>query len=137
MNCGTVLYDTQFQFPDGSITNKLIIVLCNYGTDYLVIQTTRQQKFKNKSAGCQIKDKPQNFFIPQKTVWFEDDTWVLLNEVFEYNFDTFAYKQADKIVTQKDELPKDLMKNIFECAFNSDDIEEFYLEFLERAYKSL
>lgn len=137
MNCGTVLYDTKFQFSDGSITDKLIIVFGNFGTDYLVVQTTRQQKFKNKVAGCQISDKPQNYFIPKHTSWFTDDTWVLLNEVFEYNSDTFAYKKQDNVVQYRENLPKELIREILQCALKSDDIELFYLEFIQRAYDNL
>lgn len=137
MNCGTVLYDTQFQFPNGSIIDKLIIVLCDFGTDYLVAQTTRQEKFKNKVAGCQIKDKPSNYFIPEHTSWFKDNTWILLDEVFEYNSDTFAYKKADNIAQHRDVLPKQQLKEILGCALKSDDIEGFYFEFLERTYNNL
>lgn len=137
MNCGTILYDTQFQFPDGRIIDKLIIVLGDLGTDYLVAQTTRQQKFKKKVAGCQINDNPSNYFIPERTSWFNDDTWVVLNEVYEYNSDTFAYKKADKIVQHRNVLPKELIKHILECALKSDDIELLYLEYIKRAYDKL
>lgn len=137
MNCGTVLYDTQFQFPNGDITDKLIIVFGDFGTDYLVVQTTRQQKSKNKVAGCQITDKPQNYFIPERTYWFNDDTWVLLNEVFEYNSDTFAYKKQDNVAQHREDLPKELIKDILRCALESDDIELFYLEFIKKAYDKL
>lgn len=125
MNCGTILYDTKFQFPDGSIIDKLIIILCDFGTDYLVVQTTRQQKFKKKVYGYQISDKPPNYFIPENTSWFKDNTWVLLNEIFEYNSDTFYYKKQDNIAFHRNVLSKELMKEIFQCALKSEDIELF------------
>lgn len=137
MNCGTVLYDTQFQFPNGDIIDKLIIVFGDLGTDYLVAQTTRQKKVKKENIGCQPSDQPHNFFIPKNTHWFEDNTWVLLNEVFEYNFDTFAHKKEGKIVQHRHVLSKEIMKQILGCALQSDDIEEFYLEFIQRSYDQL
>lgn len=135
MNCGTVLYDDEFQFPNGTTINKLIVVLCNYGSDYLVAQTTRQQKKKTTNIGCQPQNTPHNYYIPAKTAWFEDNTWVLLDEVFEYNSTTFTYKKADRVVTLKHKLPELLIKSILECALVSDDIEGIYLEYIERELK--
>lgn len=137
MNCGTILYDTKFQFPDGSITDKLIIILCDFGTDFLVVQTTRQQLGKNKVAGCQLADKPPNYFIPANSAWFKDDTWVRLDEVFEYNSTQYHYKKEDGIVFYKNALPMDLMKSILECAIKSEDIDIYYIKILERFYKTL
>lgn len=137
MNCGTLLSDTKFQFPNGSITNKLIIVLCEYGTNYLVAQTTRQQDYKNKVDGCQINDRPPNYFIKGGHEWFNDDTWVRLDEVFEYDSDTFFYKREDGVVIERCTLSSTLMKEILECALKSKDIDLYYLEVLERAYDKL
>jgi hypothetical protein len=137
MNCGTVLYDERFQFSDGSVINKLFIVLCDFGTNYLVLNTTSQQKKKNKTAACQLKDKPPNFFLPANHSWFEKDTWIELDEVFEIDSDTLEQKKKDRVVLHKSVLSPELMKDILKCALQSVDIELFYLEFLERAYDSL
>ncbi len=137
MNCGTILFDSKFQFPDGTIDYKLIIIVCDYGTNYLVLQTTRQPDGKNNVAGCQLNDKPSNYFIPGKTLWFEDNTWILLDEIFEYNSDEFFYKEADGIVFHKSVLSNNFMKQLIECALKSRDIDGFDKEYIQKAYDNL
>ncbi len=137
MNCGTILHDKEFQFSDGLTGNKLIIILSNYGRNYLVAVTTSQQHSKNRVKGCQLNDKPANYFIPKNSTWFEEDTWVLLNEVVEVDFDILSYKKEGRIALEKSVLPSTLMKDILNCALKSEDIEEFYLDFLKTVAESL
>jgi hypothetical protein len=137
MNCGTLLFDSKFQFPSGHTDHKLILVVCEYGTNFLVAQTTRQPDYKNKTEGCQIDDKPPNYFISAHNEWFNDDTWIRLDEVFEYDNDTFFYKKEDGVVSERTTLRIGLMKDILQCALKSKDIDLYYLEFIERAYDRL
>ncbi len=137
MNCGTLLFDKKFQFPNGHIDYKLIIVVCEYGENCLVIQTTRQPKGKNKIEGCQVSDNPPNFFVPQNTKWFEDDTWILLNEVFEYDSNQYLYKKEDGVVQHKCDLPNDFMKALLDCLLKSRDVDGFEKDFVKRAYNNL
>ncbi len=127
----------QISIPDGTITNKFILVLCDFGSDWLVVQTTQQPLAKNRFIGCQINDKPPNYYIPKTYGLFTDDTWIRLDEVFEYNADTFFYKRKDGIVYDKGVFNDSLLKDILQCALKSDDIDIFYLEFLERCLDSL
>lgn len=137
MKCGTILFDSKFQFPNGNIDYKLIVVLCELGSDYLVVQTTRQPGAKNRTNGCQIKDNPSNFYLPRGAAWFEDDTWILLNEVFEYNSVIFDSKWRDNVIQHRTVLSTDLTKQIFECALQSEDIEKYYLDFITKALENL
>lgn len=137
MKCGSLLSDSKFQFPDGSVTNKFIIVICEFGNDYLVVQATQQQLAKNKNAGCQINDKPPNYYLDGGGGYFTNDTWIRLDEVFEYNSDTFFYKREDGVVYKKADVDRELMKNILKCSLQSDDIDLYYIEFIERAYDAL
>jgi hypothetical protein len=137
MKSGTVLFDSKFQFPNGKIDYKLIIVACEMGEDYLVFQTTRQPEHKNTVLGCQKDDRVPNFFIPTGTSWFKDDTWVLLNEAFSYSGLILAHKKADGIVEHKNQLNNQLIKAILDCARNSSDIDGFDKEFIEKAYDAL
>lgn len=84
MNCGTLLYDDEFQFSDGTTLNKLIIILCEYGHNYLAALTTSKQHSKGKNEGCQINDIPSNYFISESNNWFNKDTWVVLDEIYGF-----------------------------------------------------
>src|SRR4051812_19520570 len=84
MDCGTIFYDRKFQFEDtGKIIDKLGIVICEAGDCHFVFYTTSQPIGTAKS-GCNLADKPPNFFIPAYTAFFQKDTWVLLHQVNEY-----------------------------------------------------
>lgn len=138
MNCGTILYDKEFLFGrSGTVIDKLIVVLCELGSNYLIASTTSKQHYKNRKAGCQINDKPPNFFLPKGSCWFNEDTWIELNAVDEIDFDILQQKKADKIVLYKSVLPNELMKDLMKCALQSEDIEELYLEYIQRAYDKL
>lgn len=131
MKCGTILHDREFQFSNGLTGNKLVIILCDFGTNYLVAVTTSQQHRKNKVRGCQIKDRPPNYFLPQNSTWFDVDTWVKLDEVVEVDSDILSSKMAGRVAVSRSSLSNELMKDILDCALQSDDIEEFYLDILK------
>src|SRR5712664_3309052 len=105
MNCGTVLFDKKYQFPNGTTGEKLAIVLSEFGVNYLVAKTTSQQHSKRRIPGCQIKDKPLNYFLPKHSCWFDIDTWVELDEVYELDSTIHTYKRQDgTTIEHKDAL---------------------------------
>jgi len=135
MNCGTVLYDKHFQFPDGQTIDKLLIVLCEFGTDHLVLTTTGQQHSKGDTPGCQSGDKFPSYFLPLGSYGFTKDTWVELHDVRELNAAITEQKMSDgTIIVHRGVLPIDLMKSIIDCALQSRFIDEYYLDFL-RAFR--
>jgi hypothetical protein len=138
MNCGTVLHDKAFQFSNGKIGDKLAIVLSEYGTNHLTVKTTTHQNLMNRRAGCQINDKPPNYFLPKNTCWFDFDTWVELDEVYELDNNILQVKKQDgTVIEHKGVLDVGLMKKILGCALESEDIEEIYLDVLYTAHKKL
>lgn len=138
MNCGTVLFDKKYQFPSGTIGEKLSIVLCPFGTNFLVAKTTSQQHAKHKSSGCQANDRPPNYFVDAHRYWFDKDTWIELDEVYELDSTIHQYKRQDgTTIEHHSVLPDDLVKAILDCALASDDIDEFYLEMIARARMKL
>lgn len=137
MSCGTVLFDKKYQFPNGTIGEKLSIVLAEYGVNYLVAKTTSQPHAKHSIPGCQLKDKPPNFFIPAYSYWFNKDTWIELDEVYELDSTIHGYKRQDGTTIEHNVLPNELVKAILDCALASDDIDEFFLEMLSAARKKL
>lgn len=132
MECGTIFYDEAFQFSDGPEGRKLAVVLCEYGKNHLVVKATTSQvhSVKSKTPGCHATDRQPNYFIPAGT-WFNQGTWIELDEAFEHESYIHDVKTKDgTLVVQNKKLGLDLMKEIIDCALLSDGIDEFFLEHL-------
>ena len=138
MKCGTVIYDKNFQFHDGSTKDKLAIIVAEFGSNYLVVKTTTNQRSRNAVRGCQISDKLPNYYLPKNSSWFDDNSWIELNEVFEIDGNVLQSKvKSGALTIYENVLPDSLIKEILHCALQSVDIDTFYLEFIERAYNAL
>lgn len=78
-------------------------------------------------SGCQKKS--QYFFI-NACNFFPKDTWLLLYEIYEYDYTCMLnkhFKQQMKIVNFIDD---DILRQIKNCIKNSIDISEKYLEMI-------
>lgn len=138
MNCGTILYDKEFQFSDGSTINKLAIVLAEYGKNLLVAKTTSKRYTRNDRQGCQSGDNPPNYFLPKGFAWFKSDTWIELDEAIELDEHILHYKIQDEvIIVHKDVLSKTLIQDILKCALLSNRIDLDYKDCIRRAYDKL
>jgi hypothetical protein len=138
MNCGTIVYDKRYQFPNGLIIDKLLIVLCEFGSDHLVLTTTSQPKRRKAIPGCQIQSKPPTYFLPKGSCWFDTDTWVELHVVNELPSLIHEQKKKDGTVIEHDRvLSVELMKQIFDCLLQSEFVDEYHLDHLRRVRKKL
>jgi hypothetical protein len=56
---GTILFDQNFKFSDGTTGEKLFVVL-NDGAcgEYICVKTTSNSTYKGTKFGCQSNDKP-------------------------------------------------------------------------------
>lgn len=139
MNCGTVVYDQRYQFPDtGQIIDKLLIVLCEFGLDHLVLTTTSQPENRKAIAGCQIKNKPPTFFLPKGSCWFNKDTWVELHIVNE--LPSLIHQQKKKgrtVIEYPNVLSNELMKQILDCLLQSEYVDEYYLDHLRNVRQKM
>ncbi len=82
---GEILLHEKFQFSDGSIGKKLLVVLNNPKTrdPCLVVKTTSQsQRYKKVKVGC--NPEKDVFYLPDsgKEI-IKGDTYIQLEEVFE------------------------------------------------------
>ena len=139
MNCGTVIYDERYQFSNGQIIDKLLIVLCEFGVDHLVLTTTTSQPEKReKTPGCQIKSRAPAFFLPKGSCWFDKDTWVELHIVNELPSVIYNQKKKDGTVREHpNALPLELMKQVLDCLLESEFIDAYYLDQLKRVRAKL
>ncbi len=139
MNCGTILYDRDFQFHNtGKIIDKLSIVVCESGDCHFALVTTTKELGKGRNGGCQISDKPPNYFIPAGSSWFDRDTWILLDELAELNNLVLDEKVQSKTVTyHENQIPREKLRQILECAMQSPYMDGFDKEFVLRAMDGL
>jgi hypothetical protein len=109
MKCGTVYYDETFQFSDGPEGKKLVIVLSEYGTSWLVVKTTSQPDGKQDSPGCHPKDKIPNFYLPIGSCLFDKNTWIELEEAFEHTEYVHDAKTQDGTIQVFEETLSDAL----------------------------
>jgi hypothetical protein len=138
MTPGSILHDTHFKFTDGEIGNKLLIVL-NDGKEspYIIIKTTSKQKLKGSNEGCQLNDRPPNFFLPKGSCSFIKDTWAELNEFFEFQLTEMFQKRLAKTIEHKNIIPRLILKDLLNCAVNSDDISQFQESILRKIIQEM
>lgn len=138
MTPGTVLFDPSFQFHDGATAPKLFIIL-NDGTAgfYIAIRTTSRQKTKGQNEGCQSDDRPPNFFVPDGKSCIRGDTWLLLNDFYEFNrFDLLGRRMSGKI-DHIGTLPHDVTVELLACAIESFDITSKQRDILQEVLNKL
>ncbi len=124
MTPGTILHDQKFPFSDGSTGNKLVILLTSLTDSYFYIgaKTTSKDKHKGKNAGCQHKDIYPNFFIPKGTSSFPIDTWVSLDEFYEFKHTELIQRHFSGEIKTIGTLDNKLTIKLLNCALQSEDI---------------
>ena len=123
MNPGSIVEDLEFKFHDGA-TGKKILVILNDGTCgfYIVVKTTSQTDLRSTSPGCNLKDPYPNFFVPRKYKIFRKQTWICLNEFYEFTATVLVQRKFDGKVTYMGDLGEPVTKALIGCAAEADDI---------------
>ena len=118
---GTIYHHRRFVFKNGFVGKKYIILLNSPGTNdpYLFVKTTSQKKDKPSEPGC-IENRSL-FFIPAKTTFFENDTWIQLHEIYSLTADVI---EKDSDLKEEGSLDPKLIEKIVNCLFLSskDDV---------------
>ena len=123
MTPGTILFDTHFEFDDGAVGRKLLVLL-NDGTCgfYITLKTTSNPKHKGRKAGCQSRDRYPNFFVPDGSSDLRGDSWLMLREFKELTAPQLLQKKFSGIARHIGVLPKEMLIQLLECALAGDDL---------------
>ena len=123
MTPGTILCDDEFIFSDGRTGKKLLIVL-NDGESgsYIVIKTTSKSTFKGNDYGCQSTDRYPNFFCPRGSCCLKYDTWIQLDQFFEFKAHELMAKHFTGKIKRVGVLPDQLLRELLDCAVDCQDI---------------
>jgi len=133
MIAGDVIYFIDFTFDDNSIQNKLLIILNNPQDDepYLVCLTTSQQKkWRRKELGCHAEDN--YYFVDKNQDEFDEDTWVVFEKIYTLDVAQVLNSCLKDGSYKLFELDKSLWKALKNCISKSKDVEQDYLEMIER-----
>jgi len=123
MTPGSVLHDSEFHFHDGETGNKLFVIL-NDGSAgaYVAVRTTSQAKNKSRSEGCHLDDWQQNFFVPKAKGCFTKNTWICLDDFYEFNTTELLQGRFSGRINSIGELSSPVFQALIDCALHSDDI---------------
>ncbi len=123
MTPGTFICDNEFKFRDGQKDKKILVVL-NDGEDgyYLVLKMTSNAAYKSTKYGCHTNDRYPNFFCPRGSCCLDKDTWIQLDDFFEFDAAALLSKHFAGTVNRIGVLPENMLRELLECALSSDDI---------------
>ena len=123
MLCGTILFDNDFRFSDGSKGKKLLVVLSD-GEDgrYIVVKTTSNSNYKGITFGCQNEERYPNFYLPDGSCVLKGQSWIQLDQYFEFNASEFLGWHFSGRINRIGILPNDIAIELLHCAINSKDI---------------
>ncbi len=138
MTPGTLLFDRNFIYSDGTVGEKILVIL-NDGEigKYVVVKTTSKGIHKGNIFGCQSSDRYPNFFLPLHSTCLRKDTWVGLDQFFEFTQQDVLNKVFTQQMHQFGLLPNAILKQLLDCAINCDDITKEQEKILQTTYKSI
>ncbi len=133
MNKGTIFFHKKFEFRDGEIGRKLLILLNNpeikKNIPVLVCRTTSNPKNKPFKRGCY--DTKNLFMIPAKHDFFDSDTWVLLHEIFEFKAEDLLNLRFKGYLEILAILREQTINEIINCIRKTQDVSSYHLKILK------
>ena len=120
---GSILFHKQFEYKNGDLGEKLIIVLNNPDPSrepYLVCRTTSQEKSKPKRFGC--NEELSLFFLPGSHDFFEKDTWIQLHDIFPFDASTLLKDRFDGELSILGKLKDLTTRQLMNCIKRIKDI---------------
>lgn len=131
---GDVLHDAQFKFRDGATGSKLCVVLNDpQGPEpCLVVKTTSQAKrYQGLAPGCHPHKKV--FLLAQSANVFPRDTYIQLEEIFEYDSATVLAGYWAQRIRQINKLPDLSLRQLKNCLKKlRSDISDKHYEMIFR-----
>ena len=130
MHKGTILYHQAFQFQNGEVSKKLLIILNAPQKDepYLCCKTTSKQKYNIDREGCH--SSKNIYVINPNTDWFKEKTWVQFHELYEFEASKFLKDHFDGKLEVKGTLKANTIAAIINCVKRSEDVSIYHLTLL-------
>lgn len=122
MTPGSVFFDRLFRFADEETGRKLFVVLGYIDGIYVVVKTTSRQHGRGRIFGCQLNDRFPNYYLPPSSCGLNGETWVCLEEFYEFNATAVLKKKFGGIIDAICDLPVGVIRDLQACALKSEDI---------------
>lgn len=119
MKPGDVFFDKEFHFSDGETGEKLFVLL-NLpkadGDPFLVLKTTSQsRRYDGITRGC----NPPRFVFFLTKAYYQDsfplDTYIQMDEIFEYTSLQFIKGGFNKVLEKKHTLKEQTFRELINC----------------------
>ena len=123
MKKGSVLFHKRFEYTNGDIGEKLLIVLNDPDPakePYLLCRVTSQEKGKSRTFGCQ--EDLSLFFLPAGHDFFEKDTWVQLYTIFAAEANSLVKDHIDGSLNLLGSLKDLTIRQLMNCIKKIKDI---------------
>lgn len=138
MTPGSVFFDPTFTFFDGDQSPKLFVLLTvASGGNLLTVRTTSKFKGKGVLDGCQINDKQPNYYFPHGSSLFNLDTWVLLDDIYEFSPFEITKKLKMESIKLKFIVSENKLIDLLECAVKSEDISIEHINQLKHTIETI
>lgn len=138
MTPGTILFDRNFKFKDGTRGEKYFIIL-NDGDDgvYIGVKTTSKGRLFGIQHGCQILDRYPNFHLVKNSCCLPKNTWVSLDQYFEFKKGRLLQEVLTNQIVSYGLLTKEVTKDLLVCVTHSEDISKSQECIVQSALKKL
>lgn len=138
MTPGTIVYDPSFQFEDGKIGKKLLVILTDgcYG-DYVVAKTTSNGDRFGLDFGCQPLHRYPHFFLPEHASCLKKNTWIQLHVFYNLDYDLLNEKIVRGAIHQIGALKSELCEKLLICATHSEDVTGYQEREIQTALSEL
>ena len=137
MQSGCILFDNKFKFHDGEDGKKFIILLGSHEGISLFVKTTSQSARYKLDFGCQVTHRFPNFHLVKGCCCLQKSTWVCLDEFYELAYGRILQKHYQQELVKFGDLPPEIIKQLLECSFNSEDITQNQKTIVELALKAV
>ncbi len=126
MKPGTIFLDNAHQSADSRPSRQLLIILSDgQQCPYIAVNTTSQPRDAcGIQSGCQIKDRFPNFFLPLRSTYLKENTWIQLDCFSDLNSTELVERHKNNEIERICELPRKLLEALLICAISSKDISE-------------
>ena len=116
---GTVYFDDNFFFSDGTKGRKLLILLNTpqKNENYILVKTTSRQKKKPATPGC-IENHHKVYYLPSQKDFFHKNTWVQLD-----NFFLFLPAEANIRFKKTGQLSDKTIDKVVKCFLKINELD--------------
>lgn len=120
LQAGDIIRISNFEFADGTVRDKYLVVLApSISDDWVLATTTSREYSRPKVPACHHGDRP-SYFLGQLGI-FPLETWVCLAQLYEMEPQGLREREDAGALTVVGRAPDDILCALLDCAARADD----------------